>query len=82
MKISELISFAQKIHDGMGDLDVIMITDTSDGLFYVQEDVLIDVVEIPKDEYGTEFESPVFAIMWPDMAGVTIPPNPILKVVK
>jgi uncharacterized protein YigE (DUF2233 family) len=82
MKLSELIKECRKAKKELGDIPVIILTDTPDGLFHIQEDIKAEVIQIPKDEYEKEFEPPVFAIQWGDMFEEEKDNHPNLKVVK
>jgi hypothetical protein len=60
--IAKLYAARKKIG---GDALFMMLTDTPDGLFYMEWEPKIDIVEIPKNDYQNEFEPPACAVAWP-----------------
>lgn len=64
MKVSELIGRAQNVMKAAGDVEVVMLTDTPDGMFAVVDKVGVDLIEYPVDEYTNQNSAPVLAIAW------------------
>ena len=62
------------------NIEVMILTDTPDGLFCFTESVA-DVVGMPIDEY-TDKEEQVFVLAWPELLPEEDDDRPTLKVVK
>ena len=63
MKITEMIEKLEAIKKEAGDLEVVILTDTPDGMFHAEFEPFVEHIGLPNvDETG---EEEVCAIAWP-----------------